>query len=690
MRLCAFALLSVLLLIPFALAESTSTYSIPAKLTAAETQDAPKLSEASVYPMWGQPCMNFTYRAAYSDSKGRAPEYVRINLNGQWHDMQEQSGNYSSGALYTYNYIPTSGKQLFYYFEASNGAGKARAGMIDSPDQGPVLHSETFDNNQLALFSVQGASPLWQYPLGKEMVSAVALSKDGKYAAAATPVAIYLVSADTGELVWRFCKQCKEPALPMPEYAGAAISADGNYVAATIKDTLYYFGRESGEPIWTANIESNAIGVAMSADGQRVAVGVGNAGPRGDKIIFFGGSGEKLGEYKSEQPGYVQTGNFYRPSMTPDGGRVAATTGCPDRRAYLFTGEGKLVFRSSMLTEDSPVHKSSISADGSLIAYSADHSAGKEIVFLLDGSGRKLWGFSSQADGTARAVSISSNGNYVAAGTSAGNVYLFSKASSKPLWKFSSTGSYRQIGEVKLSPDGSYLAAGGTTKKVYLFSKSNSKPIWEGQMSTWVNGLDFNGELVLAGTGMLEYMFEGNSASPVEVSCKQVIQPPPIESMGLSMGLGNDSMSEVEAVCGNAMCEPGRGESWETCPRDCMQFDDGDGQTGKESGDEIGDDSWGVPDGGSVQDWGAGSQEGPKDAIVLNHSYSGQQQPPQEKGPEAPNGTAQGAPSEALANNAPQAAPEAPGTAPSAAPVPQQPQGIIEAILGWLAGIFGG
>ena len=52
MRLLSFALLSLILLMPIALSEIISTYTIPPKLTAAETQDAPTLSEATVWQVF--------------------------------------------------------------------------------------------------------------------------------------------------------------------------------------------------------------------------------------------------------------------------------------------------------------------------------------------------------------------------------------------------------------------------------------------------------------------------------------------------------------------------------------------------------------------------------------------------------------------------------------------------------------
>ena len=112
-------LVVVLILTPqFALAEEESPYEIPEKLTEEEKRDGPYLFNASVYPDWGVPCTKFTYIVFYQDEKGRPPTYVRIHLNGEWHDMENVGGDPERGMVYVYYYIPTSGKSNFYYFEA--------------------------------------------------------------------------------------------------------------------------------------------------------------------------------------------------------------------------------------------------------------------------------------------------------------------------------------------------------------------------------------------------------------------------------------------------------------------------------------------------------------------------------------------------------------------------------------------
>lgn len=221
-----------------------------------------------------------------------------------------------------------------------------------------------------------------------------------------------------------------------------------------------------------------------------------------------------------------------------------------------------------------------------MIAYSADHNNGQEIVFLFDDQGNKLWSFSSQEDATARAISISANGDYVAAGTTGGHVYLFSKESNVPLWKFTATGYFTQIGDVKLSSTGDYLVAGGTTKKVYLFSRDSSEPLWEYDANTWINAVDFNDEYIVAGTGLVEYLYDGNSVGPQEIECEEIIEPPGIEEFitgfseapeeemsGLEeerAGVEPPATVSKDAVCGDGICERDKGETHENCPQDCV------------------------------------------------------------------------------------------------------------------------
>lgn len=578
--------ITLLVLEPFAAAELTPTdVGIIPKLTDEETADAPELYNAIVYPSFGMPCMNFTYMVTYRDNQGREPSYVRIWLNSEWYDMTKIKGNYSTGALYTYNYVPTSGNELFYYFEASNGVGKARDGIIDSPDQGPVLYEESLDNNQIILLDDDG-NEIWTYGTGSDWIEGVAISDNSEYIAAVTGRHIYIFSKDSNEPILDYCIECNEMETVNTPFNGIDISGDGEYIAGTLGGTLFFFSNEGGEPLWSTNIEQSALGVSVSEHGDYIAVG------GGGKAFLFSKDGTNLWEYKPTVPGYEETGNFYRPAMTPDGNYVAVSTGCPDRKAYLFSTDGDVIFRTEQLTNDSPVHKSAISSNGEYIAYSLDNSQGSPILILFDNDGNEIWRFSTQADSTARAVSMSSDGEYIALGTSSGNIYFFSKDSNDPIWSFSDDTWFSKIGEVKLNSDGSMLAAGGSTKKVYMFSTDSNTPIWEYEAATYVTFLDFNGEYVVAGTGVREFMFEGNSASHSEVECEEIIN---FEQYWESSGFGLSQGTSIdEAECGNTICEGEKGETYGNCPQDCIGPDGSIQQVGdsieNDSIDELEDD----------------------------------------------------------------------------------------------------
>ncbi|MBA7507566.1 hypothetical protein ES706_06286 [subsurface metagenome] len=70
-------------------------------------------------------------------------------------------------------------------------------------------------------------------------------------------------------------------------------------------------------------------------------------------------------------------------------------------------------------------------------------------------------------------VSISSDGNYIAAGGRDNKVYLFSRTDNTPLWIYDTDG---WIYSVSISSDGNYIAAGGYGK-VYLFSRTDNTPL---------------------------------------------------------------------------------------------------------------------------------------------------------------------------------------------------------------------
>src|SRR3989338_10102264 len=130
MRKIFFVLTILICLSTLVLAEEKPAGVMIPKLTAEETKDAPIIVNSEVYPFWGVPCTNYTYYAIYKDEKGRKSEYMRINLNGQWHDMKLLKGDPKTGATYVYNYVLTQGAPIFIILRQATALEKLEQALL--------------------------------------------------------------------------------------------------------------------------------------------------------------------------------------------------------------------------------------------------------------------------------------------------------------------------------------------------------------------------------------------------------------------------------------------------------------------------------------------------------------------------------------------------------------------------------
>src|SRR3989338_6579025 len=179
-----------------------------------QTVNDPELIGGRVYPNWGPPCQRYTYSVFYRDKEGRKPAYMQIYFNGKMIDMQKENqsdNDFKKGVKYIYKYVPNKIDSNFYYFEASNGLGRTRASIIDSPDNGPVLFESAFDKNEIALIDKKSGEKIGSFSTGKECVGGIALSDNGKYLAAKTSRHIYLFDTQNMQKpLWAFnCEECE-------------------------------------------------------------------------------------------------------------------------------------------------------------------------------------------------------------------------------------------------------------------------------------------------------------------------------------------------------------------------------------------------------------------------------------------------------------------------------------------------
>ncbi|MCG2699643.1 WD40 repeat domain-containing protein [Candidatus Parcubacteria bacterium] len=516
------------------------------------TPDDPKLVDGHVYPSWGPICQRYTYSVIYLDDKGRPPEYVKIYFNGNMIDMEKKNledNDYLKGVKYIYKYVPIKLGSNFFFFEASNGLGKTRSNIIDSPDNGPVLFKSAFDKNEIAVIDVNKQTKILSYDVKDEWVGGIALSDDGKYLAAKTHKKIYLFdTSKPKEPVWIYGEVEERQG---DVKGGVDISGDGTRIIASIGGSAILFDSQSNKPLWVYKGSGNqAYNVAISKDGKYMAMGT--AGGVSSTIQGYQSSETTnlliLWNEKSEVPlwQYHAEGNFHDVSLSDDGSFITGATGCPDRRFYLFSKDSnRPIIRSEMLTRDSPVHRAKISGDGKFAAVGSELDDGAVFLFSKDSS-LPAWKAPMPDRSSVRALNLTADGNYIGAATFKGDVFIFGRDSNDPIshWKVDAS-----LGGIDIAEDGNFVATGGTDNKLRIFRKGASE-VFSIDFNEYVQEIDIsaNGKYIAAGTGGSVYFFEAFDDDTQVVECKEIIEPP-VESTDRKSGnIKTDSVPKTTSI----------------------------------------------------------------------------------------------------------------------------------------------
>lgn len=209
---------------------------------------------------------------------------------------------------------------------------------------------------------------------------------------------------------------------------------------------------------WTA--DEDLENVAISADGRYIV-----ASSR-ENTYLLDSSGDLV--WRKEVSGAV--------SISSDGNLIVVAS---SHWLKLFDRSGNLLLNKD-LGIDYIIRDAASSSSGSYIAIVISElgSETRTKICLLDQNGVELWSYPLDED--AYTVAISSNGDYVAAGSFDQQIYFLDE-SGKLLWKYK-TGSI--VSSVSISPDGGYVTA--CAYSLYFLNKDGTL-LWGGEemRETW-------------------------------------------------------------------------------------------------------------------------------------------------------------------------------------------------------------
>ena len=153
-------------------------------------------------------------------------------------------------------------------------------------------------------------------------------------------------------------------------------------------------------------------------------------------------------------------------------------------------------------------------------------------------------------------MSISADGQYIAAGSEEDYVYLFHKDSSTPIWKYKTN---RVVYSVTISADSQYIIVGSDV--VYFFNKDSNEPLWTYEVDTdygYVRSVDISaaGKYNAVISGSIVFLFDRdidtNSNNNEDMPCQ------------------NGDIKAADDSCNQCVCSEG---AWVCTEVDCKPED---------------------------------------------------------------------------------------------------------------------
>jgi len=283
------------------------------------------------------------------------------------------------------------------------------------------------------------------------------------------------------------------------------VSADGDYVVAGTDNGTVFLFDGTGSLLWTYNFTVDVECVAISGDGNRIAVGIHEYRSGKPDIYLFDNLGNIIW-----QKDLVQGSWPCDVAISPDAQYIV--TGDTDHVFYFYDISGSQIWN---YTAGSWVTAVSVSSEGK---YSAAGSW-DDTLYFFDKAGTLLWSYKLEYD--VEAVSVSPEGEYVAAGSpTEEDLYLFAKNGSLLL----KTPFYISIEAVSVSANAERIAV-GAYKRINVIDKTGSK-IFERETDDYVEDIAVtaDGKFVAFGCGDYVYFLEALPSSTItcEISSSEI------------------------------------------------------------------------------------------------------------------------------------------------------------------------
>ena len=294
-----------------------------------------------------------------------------------------------------------------------------------------------------------------------------------------------------------------------------AISDDGDYIAVKTTDYIYLFSKESNVPLWkhqciedTGKNENPAGWISISANGDYVAAACPN------QLFLFSKEGKKLWYFESEK---TKQGSIYSLSMSSTGDYIVLGT-MGTNMIYLFSKDSNNPIWSYEAKGD--VHGLSISPDGNYIAAGAHCPDRRAYLFSKD-SNIPLISYVSSEDSPVWTADVSNNGNVVYGLDGAGikgmqsNLFLMSSGGSKPFREYFVSGWVRSV---SIADNGNFAAAGSGGGYVYFIDVTLEQELWKYNIGKRVGSVSMSRDSKYIAAGSKDkslYLFSAENSNPL-------------------------------------------------------------------------------------------------------------------------------------------------------------------------------